>query len=107
MKIIKQKDCVFLVQIGAKYHIVRHDPRQNMTYAIHHTDVIKGFEPRSAQGFNEAAVRHVSKPRTLKTGQAYFNEACRHLSRADSIKKLSFTPREHFELGNSMSADVI
>lgn len=106
LKIIKSKDSIFLVQIAEKYYIVRHDPSVNRTYAAHHTDIVKGFEPRSAYGFTEKSVQKVAKARTLKTACTYFTETLRHRSRADNIKKMSFTSKEHFEAGNSMQDAV-
>lgn len=106
LKIIKSKDGIFLVQIDDDFYVVRHDPSVKRTYAVHRTDIIKGFEPRSAYGFTENAVKKVAKPRTMKTGRVYYAEVVRQKNRADEIKKICFTPEKHIEAGNMMQDAV-
>lgn len=103
MEIIRQFDGVFCVRLGKRYHVVRHDPKTNTTSAVHRADIVKGFDPKTAEGFTAAAVKAVSKPRKMTTAIKYWNETLRYLGRADHITRLYFTPESHLAAGNAMA----
>jgi len=86
MEIIREENGIFLVRVRVHYFIVRHDPTNNRTYAAHRSDIVKGFEPRSAEGFTPEAVKRVAKARNINTGLSYYHEVLRGMKRADMLQ---------------------